>query len=135
MRASCLGLTTIFTIALGGAVLAKPPLRSVAYIDDGLFNVAVADAIRKGCSSIDARLFKAIGVLRDLRAHARALGYTKAEIDAYVDSDAEKDRMRARGAQVFAARGLDPDNPDDLCRFGQHEIAQKSAIGVLLKAK
>lgn len=122
-------------LVVGSAAAAKPPLREVAYVDDGLFQIAVADVIRKGCSNIDARVFRALGAMRDLRDHALSLGYTRAEIEAYVDSDTEKNRMRARGAELFAARGVNPENPDDLCRMGREEIAKKSPVGKLLRAK
>ncbi|MCE8008825.1 DUF5333 domain-containing protein [Aestuariivita sp.] len=122
-------------LAVSSVAAAKPPLREVAQVDDGLFQVAVANVIRKRCDSIDGRLFKAIGVMQDIKNHALSLGYSDAEIDAYVDSRAEKDRMIARGAALFEARGVNPDNPDDLCRMGREEIAKKSAIGALLRAR
>ena len=130
-----LGLAFAAALVATSAASAKPPVREVAYVDDGLFNVAVDDVIRKGYDRIDARFFKAISVLRDLKQHATSLGYTDAEIEAFVDSDAEKDRMRARGANLFKARGVDPENPEDLCRMGREEIAKNSQIGVLLRAK
>jgi len=129
------GLFVAFCLTVGSAAAAKPPLREVVYVDDGLFQIAVANVIRKGCTEIDARLFKAIGALRDIKSHAVSLGYTEAEIDAYVESDAEKDRMRARGAELFQARGVNPENPDDLCRMGREEIAKNSPVGQLLRAK
>lgn len=135
IRLKPLGLTLAFCVTVSSAAAANPPLRDVAYVDDGLFHVAVADVIRKGCGDIDPRIFKAISVLRDLKNHASSLGYSDAEIDAFVDSDVEKDRMRARGAKLFKSRGVNPEIPDDLCRMGREEIAQKSAIGVLLRAK
>ncbi|TNF57606.1 MAG: hypothetical protein EP307_13685 [Rhodobacteraceae bacterium] len=104
-------------------------------MDDGVFTIALANLVRRRCDSLDGRVLKAMGILRDLKAEARALGYTQAEIDAYVDSDAEKERMKARAAALFEARGVDPDNPEDLCRFGREEIAQNSPVGVLLKAR
>ena len=119
----------------GGAAAAKPPLRDVTYIDDGLFQIAVANVIRKGCSEIDARVFRAMSELHHLKNHALSLGYTTAEIKAHVDSDVEKDRLRARGAELFKARGVNPENPDDLCRMGREEIANKTPIGQLLRAK
>lgn len=121
--------------ALPAAGSAKPPLREVSRIDDGLFHVALANEIRKGCDSIEPRIFKALGVLGALKRHARELGYTNAEIDAFVESEAEKDRMRARGAEFYAARGVDPSRPEDLCALGRAEIARNSQIGVLLRAK
>lgn len=133
--ASLCSSTLTVCLLVGSAAAAKPPLREVAYVDDGLFQIAVADVIRKGCTDIDARLFRAMGALRDLRNHALSLGYTRDEIDAYVDSDDEKNRMRARGAELFDARGVNPENPDDLCRMGREEIAKNSPVGKLLRAK
>ena len=135
MSRSVFGLALAAAMTVSSAAAAKPSLSQVAYVDDGLFYVAVADVIRKGCGDINARLFKAIGVLRDLKNHASSLGYSDAEIEAFVESDAEKDRMRARGSKLFKSRGVNPENPEDLCRMGREEIAQKSPIGVLLRAK
>ncbi len=120
----------------GGAVAAaKPPLRDVARIDNGLFYVALANEIRKSCDSIVARPLKAIFTMQALKRHAKDMGYTEAEIDAYTSSEAEKDRMRARGAAFYEARGIDPSNPDDMCTLGRAEIETHSQIGVLLRAK
>lgn len=134
-RFLCLAIGAVIGINLASAAIAKPSLREVPYVYEGLFDVAVADLIRKGCNDIDGRVFKGISVLRDLQRHAKSLGYSNAEIEAFIESDVEKDRMRARGAEEFAARGMSMDNPDDLCRFGRQEIAEKSTIGVLLRAK
>lgn len=118
-----------------GKAEARPPLSEVTVIDDGLYQIALANLVRRRCDALDGRVLKAMGILRDLDRHARSLGYTQAEIDAYVDSDAEKDRLKARAAAMFAARGVDPDNPDDLCRYGMEEIASNSPVGALLKAR
>ena len=70
----------------------------------------------------------------DLRSKAHDLGYTDSEIRAYVDSDAEKDRMRARGEAYLATNGVTYDNPNSFCTLGQDEIKRNSAIGVYLRA-
>ena len=116
-------------------LLAKPPLREVAQIDDALLDLGIADRIRKECPDISARMFRAIAYVRDLQRDAKALGYTEAEIEAYTDSDAEKDRMRARGAAFFAARGVDTSDPQSYCALGKTEIQKGSRIGSLLRAK
>ena len=122
-------------LAVSTAAAAKPPLRELTEVDDGLFQVAVANVVRKRCDSIDARMFRALGVLRDLKRTAQKAGYSETEIDAYVDSEEEKARMIARAQVMFAERGINPDNPEDLCRFGREEIARNSPVGVLLRAK
>lgn len=123
------------TVWGGAAAAAKPPLREVAQINDGLFHIAVANEIRKSCDSIDARVLKAVWTMQALKRQAKDLGYTEAEIDAFTSNDAEKDRMRARGAKYYAERGVDPANPQDMCALGRAEIETHSQIGVLLRAK
>ena len=84
-----LGAILAGAVLLTGAADAKPPLRDVAEIDGALFDLGVADRIRKNCPTISARMLRAISYVHDLEQRARALGYTSEEIDAYTDSDAE----------------------------------------------
>ena len=74
-------------------------------------------------------------MLFDLRSRANELGYSDAEIRAYVESDAEKARMRAKGEKFLASKGVDKNNPETFCAFGRAEIEKSSAIGALLKAR
>jgi len=120
---------------LAAPVWAKPPLREVAEIDDAVLDVGIADIIRKRCPDISARMVRAVRFAYDVKAKARAMGYSEAEIDAYLDSDAEKARMRARGAAFFKARGVDTSDPQSYCALGRAEIQKSSRIGSLLKAK
>lgn len=120
---------------LATPVMAKPPLRDVAAIDDALLDVGIADAIRKNCSAIDARVLKATAFLWRLKNKANDLGYSDAEIDAYRKSDAEKDRLRARGMAFFKAQGVDTSDPQSYCAVGMAEIQKQSRIGSLLRAK
>jgi hypothetical protein len=128
-------LALILSIVASTTLAANPPLRELAEVDDGLYHIAVANVVRKRCESIDARMFRALARIRELKQIAQKAGYSETEINAFVDSDTEKARMIARAEKMFAARGVDPDNPDDLCRYGREEIASQSAVGVLLKAK
>jgi len=121
-------------IATPAVALAKPPLREVPRIYNGLYAIALADEIRQNCDSLNGRVLKAIGILRGLRRHANDLGYSDDEIRTFIDSDAEKDRMRAKGEAFLAANGVSYDNPDSFCTLGRAEIAKNSAIGALLKA-
>ena len=120
---------------LAAPVAAKPPLRDVPAIDDALLDLGIADRIRKNCPDISARMLTAIGYLYGLKDKARDLGYSDAEIEAYVDSDAEKARMKARGAAFVKARGVDTSDPQSYCALGRAEIQKSSRIGSLLKAK
>lgn len=131
----------ILVVALLGAsllaapVMAKPPLGEVAEIDDALFDLGVADRIRKNCPTINARLIRAIGYLRNLEQKAHAMGYTQAEIDAYTDSEVEKNRLRAKAATFFRTQGVETSDPQSYCDLGLQEIQKSSRIGSLLRAK
>ena len=122
-------------MALPAMAAGKPPLRDVPQIDDRMLWVAIAIEISDRCESIDARMMRGLNYLRVLRSEARQLGYSHAEIKAYVDSKAEKDRMRGRGEAYMRARGLNPDSNADLCKLGQAEIAKGSQIGAFLRMK
>ena len=117
------------------AATAKPALRDVPEIEETLFTVALANEVARKCDRIDARRLKGYRILFDLRARANQLGYSDSEIRAYVESDSEKTRMRARGMAYLSANGVDPDAPETFCTFGLAEIAKSSAIGVLLRAR
>ncbi|SEQ39764.1 DUF5333 domain-containing protein [Thalassovita taeanensis] len=136
-----LAVTTSVLLAMGasglvaGGANAKPPLREVSEIHDGLLAVGIADEIRKNCGSISARMFRAINYVEGLKGRARDLGYTEDEIKAYYKSDVEKARMRALGEAYLKANGVSRANPASFCVLGEAEIAKASLIGKLLRAK
>lgn len=133
MRTAMIAL--LCTSLAATSAVAKPHLRNVAEIDDALLDLGIANIIRKQCPSISARMLRAVSYVRNLEKRAKALGYTDAEIKAYTDSDAEKARMRKRGAKYFAAKGVDTSNPESYCALGRAEIEKSSRIGSLLKAR
>ncbi|MFK7838171.1 MAG: DUF5333 domain-containing protein [Sulfitobacter sp.] len=119
----------------GQPALAKPPLRDVAAIDDALFDLGIANIVRKECPTIKARMIKAVRYVKGLERKARDLGYSEDEIEAYIDSDAEKNRLRAKAATFFEAKGVDTSSPQSYCALGLQEIQKSSRIGSLLRAK
>lgn len=132
--------STILTAALVAALpvtaaVAKPHLRDVAEIENTLFVVALADELSKKCDSLSARRLKGLGILLDVRARANRLGYSDDEIRAYVESAAEKSRMRAKGETYLKANGVVIGQAETYCAFGRAEIEKSSAIGALLRAR
>lgn len=117
------------------SALAKPSLRDVPEIEEPLFAVAMAKEVSDHCDSLGARFFKGLGELRRLRSRANELGYADSEIRAYIESDTEKARMRARGEKLLSQSGVSYEDPETFCAFGRAEIKKNSAIGVLLRAK
>ncbi len=118
-----------------GAAPDRPPLSEVRHINNGLLIAGLANEIRKKCDSISGRLIKGYFYLKSLERQALELGYSQAEIDAFVDSEADKDRLKAIGEKYLADNGVDREKPETLCAFGHREIARSSAIGALLRAR
>ncbi|WP_254684957.1 DUF5333 domain-containing protein [Tateyamaria omphalii] len=116
-----------------GIASAKPHLRDVPEIDGTILAVGIADEIRKNCPDISARMLRAMSVVNGLKGRARALGYTDAEIDAYRKSDAEKARLKAKGAAYLKQAGVSPGEPATYCALGQAEIERGGQIGALLR--
>ena len=121
--------------AMAGSASIKPGLPQETDINNGLLAVAAADKIRRACSSISGRFFRARGYVNDLKDLALERGYTEDEIDAYVNDDAEQDKMRVKRNAYFKSKGASNLNPDSLCVLGREEIRKNSRIGSLLKAK
>ena len=127
-HASC-----IAAICMGLAAPAQAALSEEAGINAGLQIVATADMIRKGCGSIEPRMIRAYAYLRALGKEARKLGYSKGEIETYVEDDAAKDVIEARARDWLVARG----GVDEaaLCTTGLAEIDAGTNIGRLLKRR
>jgi Family of unknown function (DUF5333) len=127
-------LITTVALILGVAtpVLALPPLSGNAYINDRLVQARVADRIRKECDDIAARFAYAYSQARALKQYALDQGYSEAEIDAFLDSKPDKDRVKAAAEAYLRANGATPGNQDGFCALGRKEIAAGSIAGSLI---
>ncbi len=132
---SALLMAMVIGLGLPAMAAGKQPLRDVAQIDDRLLWVAIAIEISDRCGRIEPRTLRGINYLWATRSQAQELGYSNAEIKAYLDSKTEKARMRARGESYVRAQGLDPQNDADLCTLGQAEMSKGSQIGAFLRMK
>lgn len=126
-------LTSFLCLCLALPASAKPPLREVSEIDDGLMAIAIADEIRKSCEGINARMIRALSQIKELERRAKALGYTDDEIDDYVNSSAEKKRMRQKAEAYLAAQGVNAKDEKALCRYGRDQIASGGPVGYFLR--
>lgn len=131
-------MTRVSLAALGFLIAATPGWAGLADetdINEALVAIAAADKIRRECDTIGGRMFKAQSFANDLKDVARARGYSDAEIDAYLDSRDERAKVRAQRNVYFESHGASNLDPASLCVLGHAEIARKSRIGHLLKAK
>lgn len=122
-------------IAFGAPAHALEPLSQEKYINDRLIAARIADRVRRTCDRIDGRLFYAFGEARKLKSYARNKGYTNAQIDAFLDSKADKKRIYAVAEDYLLRNGAKKSDPQTFCAIGRREIANRSIIGSLLVAK
>jgi hypothetical protein len=128
-----LRLATLALLLPGAAAAqARPPLGQVEVVTEGLIDAALAYEIDRVCEELDGRRVQGIALLWSLYGEALSLGYSRAEVEAFVDDDAEKDRLegiaRARLRDMGAVEG----QPGTFCAVGRDEIAKNSRIGGLL---
>jgi Family of unknown function (DUF5333) len=122
----------ILAVMMGMAspAVALPPLSENTYINDRLIQARVADRIRKECGSIAARFAYAYSQARALKQYALDQGYSDAEIEAFLDSKADKDRVKAAAEAYLRANGATDEA--GFCALGRKEIAAGSVAGSLI---
>ena len=132
----------IAAILLAGIVAPGPAqadkydaLRADEKIENGVLIVAIGDIVRDYCPNFEARRMRSILFLNGLVGRAKDLGYSMDEIRAYVDSDAEKERVGLRARQWLLQEGADFDRPATLCRIARDQIARDTAIGSLIRER
>ncbi|NIZ59461.1 hypothetical protein DL239_00565 [Sedimentitalea sp. CY04] len=135
MTRTLIAAVALCAVAMPVAAFAKPSLRDVPQIENIILAAAIAHEVSEYCQSIKPRRMKALGMAWQLRSQANDLGYSDSEIRAYVESDSEKARVRAKGERYLKANGVDYGTPETFCVFGHAEIKKSSAIGALLRAK
>lgn len=104
-------------------------LRQDQRIDNGLMIVAIGDYLVDGCPDIGVRRSVSTPFMWGLARHALSLGYSPAEIEEFVNDDAEEARVRARARQWLAQEGASVDDPESLCRVAREQIAAETVIG------
>ena len=114
------------------ALPASAALRDERGIGEGLITVGIAYEISEVCPTIDARRLRGLNYLLSLRSAARNLGYSAAEVEAYIDDDAEKDRLEAIARQRLSRMGARKGDVRAHCTVGRQEVAKDSQIGRLL---
>ena len=123
------------TLALSGISAPMRAATSLAedqHITHSLMSAAVGDVIRKNCPSISARIFVAFSKVKELERYALGLGFSKAEIDAFISSKSERKRIRQATEDYLQKNGVVEGKKETYCSLGRAEIADGSLIGQLL---
>lgn len=127
-------LTTALFLALSTSADARVALKDDAKIENGLTLFAIGDRLDETCTDISVREFKTKAYALSLFNHARGLGYSASEIDAYLDSDTDKQRIKSRAASYLKSKGADMNNPASICAVGKKEVVDQTSVGRYLRA-
>lgn len=129
-------LTMTVGAAAFGLMLATPSFANPANVErvtEGLIHTGMALELSEKCNSVSARRLRGLNFLFSLKEHLEDLGYSDAEIDAYVDNRAEKSRLEAIARQRLADLGVRTDDPATYCTVARGQIAQGTQVGQLLR--
>lgn len=132
IRRSFLVIATLAGMAATSAS-ALGPLKDVAHVREGIITAGMALKIDEECSSVSVRLIRGMNFLEGLKSHAEGLGYTDAQIDAYLDDKAEENRLRAIAASRLASLGVVDGDAASYCSVGRAQIAEGTQLGRLLR--
>ncbi|MEM9319795.1 MAG: DUF5333 domain-containing protein [Pseudomonadota bacterium] len=110
-------------------------LRNDPEVENGVLIVAIGDLIRDNCPSIEDRRARSIPFLIGLVNRAQSLGYSRSEIEDYIDDDAEQARVMARAQTWLVQEGADLAAPETICTVARDEISAQSVIGRLIRER
>lgn len=116
-----------------GATAVRGDLAEEPTITEGLIGVAIAYEIGERCDDIRARRFAGINYLLALKREALGLGYSDAEIDAFIDNDAAQESLEAEARQRLRNLGAVSGDWDTYCTVGRSEMAAGTIAGQLLR--
>jgi|GEM_PF-630857 len=121
--------------ALAGPAAALEPLSQERYINDRLIAARIADRVRRECPTIGARLIYAYNQARALERYALDKGYSRQQVNEFLDSKTERKRIYAVAEDYMARNGVRKGDAESYCRLGRQEIANRTVTGSLLVAK
>ena len=132
---------TILNKTLGGlaltlslsATLAMANPGNVERVTEGLITAGMAIELDDNCGDVRVRLLRGINFLQGLKSHLKDLGYSGRDIDAYIDNDAEKDRLEIIARQRLNDLGVRTNDASTYSTVAKGQIAQATQVGQLLR--
>ncbi len=121
------------TAGFAGSISAQTALKDVQRVRDGIIHVGMAYEISRKCDSLRPRTLRGLTFLNSLKNHASELGFSDDQIDAYVNDDAEKDRLEGIARAQLASMGAIPGDEASYCALGRAQIAANTRVGWLLR--
>ncbi len=122
-------------IAAGAAASATDwsAMRADQRVQSELLGASMAYILVEQCAPIKLRRLKLVANALSLTSHAKGLGYSGDEVEAYVNDKDEQARFRARAMERLAELGAREGDAASFCEVGRAEMEKGSYVGALLK--
>ena len=105
-------------------------LRNESSIYNALFTAALINHVVQVCDDLrgPGRLER-VGFFLPLYRQARSLGFSRDQIENFVNDDDEKALMQRLVDRHLEARGVTPRDADAVCAWGYQQIEERTPIG------
>ncbi len=105
-------------------------LRGNSDIYNGLFTAALIRHIVDVCPAIEppGRL-RRVSYFLSLYNQARGMGFSRAQIEGFVEDKDEQARMQGLVDSHLQREGVDPASEAEVCAFARAQIAERTALG------
>jgi len=132
LQTSLIALSLLAFTAVAAPAQTLTPLNQEKHINNSLISAGIADEIRKNCSSVNARMLRALRKAKQLEQYARDQGYAEPDVRAFLKSPVERKRVKQEIDNYLAENDVVKGNEATYCSLGRAEIAKGSLIGQLL---
>ena len=112
-------------------------LRGTPEVYNGLFTAALIKHIVDSCPQRiePPGIFARVSYFMGLYSKARDLGPSRQQIEAFVEDEAEQERIRQLVFTYLRSADVDPMNKPAVCAYASDQIAQATALGKRLREK
>jgi len=147
---SIAGMAKPALAALGIAVVLASPIRADAMpqadinaalrgnadVYNGLFTAALIKHIVDSCPDLQGpNRLQRVTFFMGLYNRARGMGFTRDQIEAFVDDETEQERLKGVVDGFLTQAGVDPSNTQAVCTYARAEMADRSALGRRLRER
>jgi len=143
MKQHILGLTTALLVsgsAMASAATTQAEvnetLRNTPEIYNGLFTAALIKHVVDTCPSVTppGRMAR-VSYFLTLYNRARNLGYSRSQIEAFVEDKQEQARLKGIVEGHLQREGVEPGDESSVCAYARAQIAERSALGRQLRER
>ncbi|MCC5983594.1 MAG: hypothetical protein JJU42_04425 [Rhodobacteraceae bacterium] len=130
-------------LALAAALLSAPmasaamtqseineALRGNSDIYNALFTAAIIHHVAETCDTLGGpNRLERVAFFLPIYRQARSMGFSRRQIEAFVDDKAEQERMRALVHRHLERAGVAPTDGAAVCAWGRQQIEERTPIG------